>query len=101
LDVRIGDTVIVRRAGDVIPEVGAVIPASRPPGVTAWSMPMACPSCGSEIVRETGAAVWRCSGDLACPAQRKEAIRHFGSRRAMDVEGLGVKCIELLVDAAV
>ncbi|UIN29052.1 NAD-dependent DNA ligase LigA [Xylella fastidiosa subsp. morus] len=101
LDVRIGDTVIVRRAGDVIPEVVAVITDSRPPGATAWSMPMACPVCGSEIVRETGAAVWRCSGELACPAQRKEAIRHFVSRRAMDVEGLGVKCIELLVDAAV
>ncbi|HHW4683458.1 MAG TPA: NAD-dependent DNA ligase LigA, partial [Xylella sp.] len=101
LDVRIGDTVIVRRAGDVIPEVVGVMTECRLPDAAVWHMPAACPVCGSEIVREEGAAVWRCSGELSCPAQRKEAIRHFVSRRAMDVEGLGVKFIELLVDANV
>ncbi|HHW4680860.1 MAG TPA: NAD-dependent DNA ligase LigA, partial [Xylella taiwanensis] len=101
LDVRIGDTVIVRRAGDVIPEVVGVMAEYRLPDAAAWYMPVACPVCGSEIVREEGAAIWRCSGELTCPAQRKEAIRHFVSRRAMDVEGLGEKFIELLVDANV
>lgn len=101
LDVRVGDTVIVRRAGDVIPEVVSVIAERRPAGTEPWQMPDACPVCGSEIVREEGAAVWRCSGELACPAQRKEAIRHFVSRRAMDVDGLGEKFIEVLVDAGV
>ncbi len=101
LDVRVGDAVIVRRAGDVIPEVVSVIIERRPQGTRAWQMPTQCPVCGSEIVREEGAAVWRCSGELSCPAQRKEAIAHFVSRRAMDVDGLGDKFIELLVDAGV
>ncbi|MDG2526631.1 NAD-dependent DNA ligase LigA [Stenotrophomonas sp. HITSZ_GD] len=101
LDVRVGDTVIVRRAGDVIPEVVSVIADQRPPGTVEWQMPRQCPVCGSEIVREEGEAVWRCSGELTCPAQRKEAIRHFVSRRAMDVDGLGEKFIEVLVDSGV
>jgi DNA ligase (NAD+) len=101
LDVRVGDTVIVRRAGDVIPEVVSVIEAQRPKGAMSWQMPSHCPVCGSDIVREEGAAAWRCSGELSCPAQRKEAIRHFVSRRAMDVDGLGEKFIEVLVDAGV
>ncbi|WP_372381405.1 NAD-dependent DNA ligase LigA [Xanthomonas sp. NCPPB 1754] len=99
LDVRVGDTVIVRRAGDVIPEVAAVVADQRPPGTQAWQMPTQCPVCGSQIVREEGQAVWRCSGELTCPAQRKEAFRHFVSRRAMDVDGLGEKFIEVLVDS--
>ncbi|MCL1499161.1 NAD-dependent DNA ligase LigA [Xanthomonas nasturtii] len=99
LDVRVGDTVIVRRAGDVIPEVAAVVADQRPPGTQPWRMPTQCPVCGSEIVREEGQAVWRCSGELTCPAQRKEAFRHFVSRRAMDVDGLGEKFIEVLVDS--
>ncbi|MFP7721655.1 NAD-dependent DNA ligase LigA [Lysobacter sp. A3-1-A15] len=98
LDVRVGDTVIVRRAGDVIPEVVRAMPGNRDPHAPAWTMPTACPVCGSEIVREEGEAVWRCSGGLACAAQRKEAIRHFVSRRAMDVEGLGERFAEALVD---
>lgn len=101
LDVRVGDTVIVRRAGDVIPEVVSVIADQRPAGTVEWQMPRQCPVCGSEIVREEGEAVWRCSGELTCPAQRKEAIRHFVSRRAMDVDGLGEKFIEVLVDSGV
>ncbi|APO93532.1 NAD-dependent DNA ligase LigA [Xanthomonas vesicatoria] len=99
LDVRVGDTVIVRRAGDVIPEVAGVVADQRPPGTQEWRMPTHCPVCGSEIVREEGQAVWRCSGELTCPAQRKEAFRHFVSRRAMDVDGLGEKFIEVLVDS--
>ncbi|GAB2520404.1 NAD-dependent DNA ligase LigA [Lysobacter humi (ex Lee et al. 2017)] len=98
LDVRIGDTVIVRRAGDVIPEIVRVVAEKRPAGAVPWTMPAACPVCGSEIVREEGEAVWRCSGELACPAQRKEAVRHFASRRAMDIEGLGDRLIEDLCD---
>ncbi|MEE7561317.1 NAD-dependent DNA ligase LigA, partial [Xanthomonas sp. Kuri4-2] len=101
LDVRVGDTVIVRRAGDVIPEVVSVVAGQRPAGTEPWAMPTQCPVCGSEIVREEGEAVWRCSGELACPAQRKEAIRHFVSRRAMDVDGLGEKFVEVLVDSGV
>lgn len=101
LDVRVGDTVIVRRAGDVIPEVAAVVADQRPPATQPWQMPTQCPVCGSEIVREEGQAVWRCSGELTCPAQRKEAFRHFVSRRAMDVDGLGEKFIEVLVDSGV
>ena len=64
-------------------------------------MPMVCPVCGAEVVREEGAAVWRCSGELSCPAQRKEAIAHFASRRAMDIDGLGDRYIEILVDAGI
>lgn len=101
LDVRVGDSVIVRRAGDVIPEVVSVILDRRPAGTTPWQMPTTCPVCGSEIVREEGAAAWRCSGELSCPAQRKEAIAHFASRRAMDIDGLGDKYIETLVDAGI
>ncbi|MCH6483586.1 NAD-dependent DNA ligase LigA [Pseudoxanthomonas sp. LH2527] len=98
LDVRNGDTVIVRRAGDVIPEVVGVVAGRRPAGAQPWQMPTACPICGSEIVREEGAAVWRCSGELTCPAQRKETIIHFASRRAMDIEGLGERFVEDLSD---
>jgi DNA ligase (NAD+) len=101
LDVRVGDTVIVRRAGDVIPEVVSVIADRRPAGTAPWQMPGQCPVCGSEIVREEGEAVWRCSGELTCPAQRKEAIAHFASRRAMDIDGLGGRYIETLVDAGI
>ena len=98
LDVRVGDTVIVRRAGDVIPEIVRVVPEYRDPHAPAWRMPAHCPECGSDIVREEGEAVWRCSGELACPAQRKEAIAHFASRRAMDIDGLGDRYIEDLCD---
>ncbi len=98
LDVRVGDTVIVRRAGDVIPEVVSVMREQRPADAMPWVMPSHCPICGSEIVREEGEAAWRCSGELSCPAQRKEAIRHFASRRAMDIEGLGDRFIEDLSD---
>ncbi len=101
LDVRVGDTVIVRRAGDVIPEVVGVVPDRRPADAVPWTMPPSCPVCGSDIVREEGEAVWRCSGELSCPAQRKESLRHFASRRAMDIEGLGEKYIETLVDAGI
>ncbi|MEG3191466.1 NAD-dependent DNA ligase LigA [Lysobacter sp. D1-1-M9] len=96
LDVRVGDTVIVRRAGDVIPEVVRVMPDQRTPDAVPWSMPRQCPVCGSEIVREEGAAVWRCSGELTCASQRREAIGHFASRRAMDIDGLGERHIENL-----
>ncbi len=98
LDVRNGDTVIIRRAGDVIPEVVRVVVEKRPAGTKPWSMPSHCPVCGSELVREEGEAVWRCSGELTCAAQRKEAIGHFASRRAMDIEGLGERFIESLSD---
>ncbi|MHC9085413.1 NAD-dependent DNA ligase LigA [Luteimonas sp. RIT-PG2_3] len=101
LDVRVGDTVIVRRAGDVIPEVVSVILDRRPPATAPWQMPPHCPVCGSDIVREEGEAAWRCSGELSCPAQRKEAIGHFASRRAMDIDGLGSRYIEILVDAGI
>ncbi|AFL76286.1 DNA ligase, NAD-dependent [Thiocystis violascens DSM 198] len=97
-DVRIGDTVIVRRAGEVIPEVVRVVPERRPPDVRAVELPSQCPVCGSDVIRPEGEAVARCTGGLYCPAQRKEAIRHFASRRAMDIEGLGEKLIEQLVD---
>lgn len=79
----------------------SVILDRRPQGTTPWQMPTRCPVCGSEIVREEGAAAWRCSGELSCPAQRKEAIAHFASRRAMDIDGLGDKYIETLVDAGI
>jgi DNA ligase (NAD+) len=98
LDVRVGDTVIVRRAGDVIPEVVRVIEDQRPAGTVPWVMPTHCPVCGSALIREEGAAAWRCSGGLICAAQRKEALIHFASRRAMDIEGLGERFAEALVE---
>lgn len=99
--VRVGDTVIVRRAGDVIPEVVGKVPGERPVYVPNFQMPKACPICGSEVVREPGEANHRCTGGLFCPAQRKEAILHFAARRAMDIEGLGDKLVDQLVDGHV
>jgi DNA ligase (NAD+) len=98
LDVRVGDTVIVRRAGDVIPEVVRVILERRPAKTHPWKMPTHCPVCGSALVREEGEAAWRCSGGLVCAAQRKEALIHFASRRAMDIEGIGERFVDALVD---
>lgn len=97
-DVHIGDTVSVRRAGDVIPEVVNVITEKRPATARAFVMPNLCPICNSHIIRLEDEAVARCSGGLFCPAQRKQAILHFASRRAMDIEGLGDKLVDQLVD---
>ncbi len=97
-DVRIGDTVIVRRAGDVIPEVVSAVLAKRPESVRKIKMPMYCPVCGSVVLRLEGEAAARCTGGLFCSAQRKEAIKHFVSRRALDIEGLGEKLVDQLVD---
>ena len=97
-DVRIGDTVIVRRAGDVIPEVVSVIKSRRPKGTRKVKLPAKCPVCDSAVVREEGEAVARCTGGLYCSAQRVEALKHFVSRRAMDIDGLGTKIIEQLVN---
>ncbi|HTD28911.1 MAG TPA: NAD-dependent DNA ligase LigA, partial [Xanthomonadaceae bacterium] len=94
LDVRVGDTVIVRRAGDVIPEVVSVVIERRPDGTEPWRMPALCPVCGSQIEREEGESVARCMGGLSCAAQRVQAIFHFASRRAMDIDGLGERLIE-------
>ncbi|MDO5101310.1 MAG: NAD-dependent DNA ligase LigA [Lautropia sp.] len=94
----IGDLVIVRRAGDVIPEVVSAVLAERPPEATAFSMPTACPVCGSGVERLPDEAVWRCVGGLFCAAQRKRALWHFAHRRAMDIDGLGDVLIEQLVD---
>lgn len=106
-DVRLGDTVIVRRAGDVIPEVVAVVPEKRPsrdlfgsdPLHPAFVMPTHCPECGSAIEKSVDEAIARCSGGLFCPAQRKQALIHFAARRAMDIEGLGDKLVDQLVEA--
>lgn len=98
-DVRRGDTVIVRRAGDVIPEVVRVVPKKKGRRAPLAKLPAKCPVCGSAVVREENEAVARCSGGLYCPAQRKQALEHFASRRAMDIDGLGSKLIEQLVDA--
>ncbi len=98
-DVRIGDTVVVRRAGDVIPEVVSVLVDRRPEGSASFSMPVHCPVCGSAVTRSPDEAVARCSGGLFCAAQRKRALLHFASRRAMDIEGLGEKLVDQLVDA--
>jgi len=97
-DVRIGDTVIVRRAGDVIPEVVAVVPERRPPGARLFHMPSRCPVCGSAVERPADEAVARCTGGLVCAAQRKQALLHFAARRALDIEGLGEKLVDQLVD---
>ena len=100
-DVRVGDTVIVRRAGDVIPEVVSVLPDKRLPGAAVFTMPHTCPVCGSVAVREEGEADYRCSGGLFCSAQRKQAILHYAQRRAVEVEGLGDKLVDQLVDSGV
>ncbi len=97
-DVRVGDTVFVRRAGDVIPEVVRVLLERREGQVAPVQLPGQCPECDSDIVKPEGEAVARCSGGLYCLAQRKEAIKHFSSRRAMDIEGLGDKLVEIIVD---
>jgi len=97
-DVRIGDTVIVRRAGDVIPEVVRVLVERRPSTAREFVMPATCPECGSAIQRLPDEAIARCTGGLICPAQRKQALRHFASRHALDIEGLGEKLIDQLVD---
>ena len=114
--VRVGDRVIVRRAGDVIPEVvgrvtevavagaalpGVSVPAPRRPYVPNFRMPRLCPVCGSRVLREKGGIEHRCTGGLFCPAQRKQAILHFAGRRAMDIEGLGDKLVDQLVDAGI
>jgi DNA ligase (NAD+) len=98
-DVRIGDTVIVRRAGDVIPEVVRVLVEKRPPHAKAFEMPTKCPECGSAIERLPDEAIARCTGGLVCPAQRKQALLHFAGRRALDIEGLGDKLVDQLVDS--
>ena len=98
-DVRVGDTVVVRRAGDVIPEVARVVKSRRPRRTRRFYLPDRCPVCGSEVIRMEGEVAARCSGGLYCPAQRKQAVRHFASRRAMDIEGLGQKLVDQLVDA--
>jgi DNA ligase (NAD+) len=98
LDVRAGDTVIVRRAGDVIPEVVRVIEDKRPAGTQPYVLPATCPVCGSAVEREEGEVVARCTGGLFCPAQRVQALFHFASRRAMDIEGLGERFITALVE---
>ncbi|MSQ58415.1 MAG: NAD-dependent DNA ligase LigA [Betaproteobacteria bacterium] len=97
-DVRIGDRVVVRRAGDVIPEVARVLLEQRPGDAREFVMPARCPVCGGSVERAEGEAVSRCTAGLTCPAQRKQAILHFASRRAMDVEGLGEKLVDQLVD---
>jgi len=98
-DIRVGDTVVVRRAGDVIPEVVRAVPGSRKPHAPLFHVPARCPVCGSAVVRLPDEAVARCTGGLFCPAQRKQALLHFASRRALDIEGLGEKLVDQLVDA--
>src|SRR6202165_2400200 len=98
-DVRVGDTVIVRRAGDVIPEVVRVLPESRQPNAPQFVLPTRCPECGSKVVRLPDEAIARCSGGLVCPAQRKHALLHFASRRALDIEGLRGNLGDSLDDA--
>jgi DNA ligase (NAD+) len=100
-DVRVGDTVIVRRAGDVIPEVVAVVPDKRNHKHPPFTMPRRCPVCGSEAVREEGEVDYRCTGGLVCGAQRKQALLHFAQRRAMDIEGLGERLVDQLVEGNV
>ena len=98
LDIRVGDSVIVRRAGDVIPQVVRVMSGKRPPGTPRYEFPKQCPVCGSQIVRDENAAVSRCTGKLICSAQLKQSISHFVSRGAMDIEGLGPAVVSELVN---
>ena len=97
-DVRPGDTVIVRRAGDVIPEVVGPVLSKRPRGARRWKMPKTCPSCGAELVRNEGEAATRCLNIYDCPSQRRERIFHFASRGGMDIEGFGYQTIQLLIE---
>lgn len=99
MDVRVGDTVIVYRAGDVIPKIMGVVPERRPAGAQPVAAPTRCPVCASPVVKPEGEAIARCSGGLFCPAQRKEAIRHYASRLALNIDKLGEKIIDQLVDA--
>ncbi|MCF0253419.1 MAG: NAD-dependent DNA ligase LigA [Duodenibacillus sp.] len=99
LGLMIGDTVVVRRAGDVIPEILRVLPERRPAGARPFVMPAACPVCGSAIVKDEGEADARCTGGLVCEAQRKLSLVHFASRRAMGIDGLGDKAVDMLCDA--
>jgi DNA ligase (NAD+) len=97
-DIRVGDMVVVRRAGAVIPEVVRAVPGTRKPRAPEFHMPKRCPVCGSAVVRLPDEAVARCTGGLFCPAQRKQALLHFASRRALDIDGLGDKIVDQLVD---
>jgi DNA ligase (NAD+) len=97
-DIRAGDTVVVRRAGDVIPEVVKSLPELRPADAPIFQMPSHCPVCGAEVELEPGEAIARCSGGLFCPAQHKESIKHFASRRAMDIDGLGDKLVDQILE---
>ena len=101
LDVRVGDTVVIRRAGDVIPEVVSVVSEQRPAKASRYRFPTQCPVCDSEIISDDHGAILRCSGGLFCAAQVKESIKHFASRRAMDIEGLGSKIVDQLVDVGI
>jgi DNA ligase (NAD+) len=98
LGLMIGDTVIVQRAGDVIPKIVSVVLEKRPSKTTNIELPQTCPACGSEILRSEGEVAARCTGGLSCAAQQRESIRHFASRLALDIEGLGDKLVEQLVD---
>jgi DNA ligase (NAD+) len=98
-DVRVGDTIVIRRAGDVIPEVVKVVLEQRPARTTPVQLPARCPECNSAVERIAEQAIARCTGGLFCPAQRKEALRHFASRRALDIEGLGTSLIDQLVNS--
>jgi DNA ligase (NAD+) len=98
LDLRIGDTVLIHRAGDVIPKVMQVVPGKRPPNTRAIERPTQCPACGADVIQPEGEAVARCSGGISCPAQRVQAVLHFGSRLALDIQGLGERIAQQLVE---
>ncbi|WP_444998464.1 NAD-dependent DNA ligase LigA [Aliikangiella sp. IMCC44359] len=98
LGVQVGDTVIIRRAGDVIPQIVSVIENKRPANALKIEIPTVCPVCSSDVERETDQAIYRCSGGLVCDAQKKQSIKHYASRKAMDIEGLGDKLVDILCD---